>query len=111
MGLLHLLLRWDRVDHLPLIAREAKILAESRQGILRGIVTTAHAISSSELGALSQGLGKLLGKQVVLERQLDPALMGGLRVCVGSLLLDASVERLLQQVRRHLLQTKGSFSQ
>lgn len=108
MGLLHLLLRWDRVDHLPLIAQEAKLLAETRAGVLRGIVTTAHPISSSELGALSQGLGKLLGKQVVLERQMDPALMGGLRISVGTLLLDGSVQRLLQKIRRHLLQTKGS---
>jgi F-type H+-transporting ATPase subunit delta len=106
MGLLSLLLRWDRVDHLLFIAKSAQAIAEERQGILRGKVITAHPISQSEVSVLAQALGKTLGKRLLLERTLDPAAIGGVRVTVGTLLLDGTVTSQLAQVREKLLATK-----
>ncbi len=104
--LVDLALRWDRIDHLPAIAQEAAAAAEARQGILRGTVTTAHPISSAEAQALAKAVGKRLGKQVVLERQVDPRLLGGARMAAGSLLLDGSVANHLERIREHLLEAK-----
>lgn len=106
LGLLNLLLDWDRVDHLPVLAEEAKSVAEARQGILRGRVVTAHPISSAEMEAVARGLGRLLHGQVFLERSVDPAILGGIRVTVGTTLLDASVRTMLEEVRTQLKQVK-----
>lgn len=106
MALLHLLLRWDRVDHLPELFAEAQKVAEQRQGILRGVVTTAHPISSAELGRVAQAVGQKMGRRVLLERRVDPKVLGGARVEVGTTLLDGSVRAQLGRVREQLLAVK-----
>lgn len=106
LSLLRLLLRWDRIDHLAVLMEEAVKAAEARQGILRGTVTTAHPISSAEMEQVAQAVGRRMGKQVMLERRVDPALLGGARVAVGSTLLDGSVRTQLARVREQLLGAK-----
>ena len=106
LSLLRLLLRWDRIDHLPAVMEEAEKSAEARQGILRGTVTTAHPISSAEVDQVAQAVGRKMGKRVLLERRVEPELLGGARVAVGSTLLDGSVRTQLAQVREQLLGAK-----
>jgi F-type H+-transporting ATPase subunit delta len=106
MGLLRLLLKKDRVAHLPAISEEAKELSEARQGVVRGQVTTAHPISSAETQRLAQAIGKAMDKRVILERQVDPSLLGGARITVGGTLLDGSVRAQLKKVREQLLAAK-----
>ena len=105
-GLLDLLIRWDRIDHLPVIVEEAARLAEIRQGILRGEVVTARPISADEAEALSSAVGARLKKKVQLERVVDPALIGGVRIIIGTLVFDVSVQTQLQKIRQQLLETK-----
>lgn len=106
MGLLRLLLKKDRMAHLAVISEEAKELSERRQGVVRGQVATAHPISSAETQRLAQAIGKAMGKRVILERQVDPSLLGGARISVGGTLLDGSVRAQLKKVREQLLATK-----
>ena len=106
MALLHLLLKRDRVEHLPAILEQARSAAEERQGILRGYAITAHPISSAETELLAQAIGKALKKKVMLERQVDPSLIGGIRVTVGSKLLDGSVRTHLDEIREQLKAAK-----
>ena len=105
-SLLTLLLKRDRIDHLPAIAEEAVLAAEARQGLLRGWVTTARPISSAEAQTVADAIGKLLGKRVVLERRIDPATIGGIRVAVGTTLLDGSIQAALENARKQLLGVK-----
>ena len=106
MALIRLLLRKERVEELPVLAEEAAAVAEERQGILHGEVTTAHAISSAETDRLGAAVGKVLGKKVLLERKVDPDILGGVRIRVGSALLDHSVRTLLGEIREHLINAK-----
>ena len=105
-ALLQLLLRRDRMEELPGVAEEAASISEARQGVLRGRVTTAHPISSAETERLAQAVGKAVGKRVILERQVDPALIGGVCVAVGSVMLDGSVRAQLKRVKEQLKAAK-----
>ena len=106
MGLLRLLLKKDRVEQLPAVGEEAKAVSERRQGVVRGQVATAHPISSAETEELAQAVGKAMGKRVILERRVDPSLIGGARVAVGGALLDGSVRAQLEKVREQLKAAK-----
>ena len=106
LALLKLLLKKDRMNHLPLLADEAVKVAEQRQGILRGEATTAHPISSAETERLAGAVGQVLGKKVLLERRVDPEILGGVQIKVGSTLLDGSVRKLLEEVRGQLKSVK-----
>ena len=101
-ALLDLLLRWDRVDQLPAVYSQAVKVAELRRGIYRGTVTTAHPVSSAEVERLNQAVGKALGKKVILERQVNPSLLGGAQIAIGTNLLDGSVSSRLKELSRQL---------
>jgi len=107
-GLLDLLIRWGRIDQLEEVARQAVEIAEAHRGVTRGTVTTAHPISSRETEAVAQAVGRRLGRQVVLERAVDPALLGGVQVAVGTVLFDGSLRRRLEDVSKELKQAKVS---
>ncbi len=106
MALLNLLLRWDRLELLPAIWEEAVAVHEARRGLVRGRIATAHPISSSQVDGVAKALGGRLGKKVVLERSVDPQLMGGVKITVGTHLLEASVASRLNDFRRQLLSAK-----
>lgn len=108
MGLLRLLLEWNRIDLLPAVALEAVRIAEAQAGLVRGQVTTARPISLAETEAIAKAVGTQLGKRVVLERAVDSKLLGGIRVAVGTLLIDRSIRRLLEEVHFHLKEIKVS---
>ena len=101
-ALLDLLLRWDHIDQLPAVYTQAVKVAELRRGIYRGTVTTAHPVSSAEVERLSQAVGKAIGKKVILERQINPALLGGAQIAIGTNLLDSSVSSRLKELSRQL---------
>jgi len=98
MGLIQLLLRWDRTELLGFIGQEIEAIAQAHQGIVHGTVATVRPISSEETETIARMVGKRLGKQVILERQVKPELLGGVQVTVGTTLLDGSVQRRLRNV-------------
>jgi len=104
--LLGLLLKRRRIDHLPEIAEEAIRISQACQGTLRGEVTTAHPISNAETDAIAKGLTKHLRTEVVLERSIEREILGGVRVRIGTTLLDGSIQRRLNDLREHLKSIK-----
>lgn len=106
LELLKLLLRRDRMEDLPAVAESAAAVWEARQGVVRGRAVTAHPISDAETQAVARALSARLGKRVVLERSVDPAVLGGIRVQVGTTLVDGSVVRQLNDLREELKSVK-----
>lgn len=62
-------------------------------------VTSAVALSDTQLKALSGSLKNAVGTTVAVETVVDPELLGGLVVKVGSRMVDSSLRTKLQQLR------------
>lgn len=71
-----------------------RLQAEAR-GESSAHVTSAHPLSKAQLAALAERLKASLGKNVDLETKVDPDLIGGLVVRVGSRLIDTSIRTKL----------------
>lgn len=93
-----------RLEIAPLAIRKyLELLAESRNEL--GVaVTSAKALTPSQVAALTASLSQATGKKVTLNTQEDPALIGGVHIRVGSKLLDHSVAGRLQRMRVALTQ-------
>jgi len=84
------------------IAREFEVLVAEATGILDVELTTAVELSQQEFDALVQRIGKASGRDVRASRAVDPDLVGGLVLQIGSRRLDASIRGRLERLRHQL---------
>lgn len=61
-------------------------------------VKSAFPLTSSEKAALSKKFKEQLNRDMTLAEEVDPALMGGLLITIGSLVLDGTVANKIEQV-------------
>jgi F-type H+-transporting ATPase subunit delta len=103
-SLLHLLGDRNRLDQLGRIVDVFRELADEQLGRLRARVTSAVPLDDQAARALAAQLSATTRKQVIVERTVDPELVGGVVAQVGSLVFDGSVRTQLEDLRRTLKQ-------
>ena len=77
-------------------AFQAKLAAH--RGEVSAEVTSAVPLKPAHVEAVNEALRAIVGREVVLEARVDPALIGGLTVRVGSRMLDNSLRTKLQNL-------------
>ena len=78
-------------------------LVDLRAGIVEAKVSSTQPLTDLQTAALSASLAQRTGKTVRLRWTQDSALLGGLRVQVGSTVYDASMQGQLKQLKAQLL--------
>lgn len=71
----------------------------ARRGEATAEVVSAKELSEQQKQALSDSLRRAVGTAVSVEARVDPGLLGGLVVKVGSRMVDSSLRTKLQQLR------------
>ena len=80
------------------IAGFRAILAE-RRGEATATVTSAVPLSASQTTALIESLKKSVGRKIDIVSKVDPSILGGLIVKVGSRMVDSSLKSKLQRLK------------
>lgn len=75
------------------------VLYAKKTGVVAAEVVTAQALTAAQLKSIQTALRASLGKDPELSTRVDPALLGGLKVKVGSKLFDASLKTRLDQMK------------
>lgn len=101
-SLLFLLADRNRLDRVAGVLQAFGELADAQLGRLRARVTSAVPLDPQALAALAAKLSALTRATVLLERQVEPALLGGAVAQVGSLVYDGSVRTQLEDLKRSL---------
>ncbi len=88
-----------RAAELPQIisAFEARLAAQ--RGTSSAVVTSAQKLTAAQLKSIKANLKKSLGKDVVVETKVDPDLLGGFVVKIGSRLYDSSLKTKLEGLK------------
>ena len=84
------------------IAREFERLIAEHEGIVHAELTTAVELSDKEARDLLRQIEQAAGRKVEATRTVDPGLIGGIVLQVGSHRLDASVRGRIERLRREL---------
>jgi F-type H+-transporting ATPase subunit delta len=92
-----------RAGQLEEIAKEFERLVAEHEGVVHAELTTAVELSDDEAGKLLQQIERASGRKVEASRSVDPDLIGGIVLQVGSHRLDASVRGRLERLRRQLV--------
>ena len=93
------LLENGRFAALPEIARQFRLLANAQRGSSDAVVYSAFPIDDAALASLAAVLEKRFDRKLQVSVQLDPSLIGGVRVAVGDEVLDTSVKARLEQMK------------
>jgi F-type H+-transporting ATPase subunit delta len=102
INLAKLLIESNRVTEIGAIVDEYEAMADAAAGRVRATVTTAIELSAHDRDRVADQLAKRLGKEISLRLEVDPEILGGLKLQYGDHLVDASVATRLQQLRRRL---------
>jgi F-type H+-transporting ATPase subunit delta len=73
-------------------------LAE-RRGEVTAEVTAAQLLSETQLALLSDQLRRSVGRRVSIDARVDPGLIGGMIVKIGSRMIDGSLKSKLQRLQ------------
>jgi F-type H+-transporting ATPase subunit delta len=92
-----------RTGSLEEIAREFERLNAEHEGVVHAELMTAVELSDEEAQTLLQQIEQASGRKVEATRSVDPDLIGGIVLQVGSHRLDASVRGRLERLRRELV--------
>ena len=91
-----------RTGQLEEIAREFERLVARHEGIVHAELTTAIELSDEEASDLLARIEESTGRKVEATRKVDPGLIGGIVLQIGSHRLDASVRGRIERLRREL---------
>ena len=91
--------RNGRLFALPAIIKAFRALAAEERGEVSADVTSAAPLSSTQLKTLADTLKQKIGKTVTLTEHVDPSLIGGLVVKVGSQMIDSSLKTKLTAMK------------
>ncbi|WP_245841613.1 F0F1 ATP synthase subunit delta [Sphingomonas lenta] len=84
-----------RLGQLPAIVRAFRLLASRHRGETTAEVTSAHPLTEDQVVELKQQLRARLGREVSVDLSVDPELLGGLVVRIGSTMIDSSIRTRL----------------
>ncbi|WP_338033482.1 F0F1 ATP synthase subunit delta [Devosia salina] len=96
---LRLVARNGRLFALDTIIAVFRELAAAARGEATADVTSAAPLSDAQAKALAETLKAKLGKTVTLNQFVDPSLIGGLQVKVGSQMIDSSLKTKLAAMK------------
>ena len=89
----------SRLAFLPEIASQYRSLANALSGSSDAVVYSAFPIEGAALADTEKLLEKRFGRKLNVSVELQPELIGGIRVVVGDEVLDTSVKARLEQMK------------
>ena len=91
-----------RLSALPEIASQFHALVSERSGVSDAVVYSAFAMEPAQLADVVASLEKRFKRKLNATVQVQPDLIGGIRVVVGDEVLDTSVKARLEQMKAAL---------
>ena len=95
---LGVLARNGRKDQLMPVIRAFRRLAADHRGEETAEVVTARPLNDDQLARLKQQLRTRAGREVAIDASIDPAILGGIVVKLGSRQIDASIRTKLNRL-------------
>ncbi len=99
---LSLLLERDRLSYLPAIASRYRRLLDEKRGRVEARVVSSGPLEAATLNRLRESLSRLSGKEVVLQPESDPGLIGGVVIQLEGKVYDGSVRAQIEKMKERI---------
>ncbi len=102
LRLLELLIEKRREKFLEAVCEEFRKLQEAHQGVVRATIESATPLTEAEQNGIVQKLQQSTGKTIIPTFEVNPDLIGGVRVQMGDYQIDGTLRGALDRLRDHI---------
>ncbi len=102
LNLILLVIKNRRESYLKLILEDFLQMKDSKEGIIKPVYTTALELTEDEKIKLKKEIDSITKKNSIPSFEVDPALIGGFTINIGDSIIDGSVKRQLEMMRKSL---------
>ena len=96
----------DRILFLKEKLKEMEKIHLKKLNVLQGIVKTTVPLEENEYNSLVDKLEKKYNKEVILKKEIDPGILGGIYVRIGNDVIDGTVKTRLDDLEKLMLATE-----
>jgi len=91
-----------RVEMIPAIASDYKVMMDAVSGVISGELITVSELNEERKSAIQANLEKQAGKKLELAFATDKEILGGIVLKVGDKVMDASLKAQLQILKENI---------
>jgi F-type H+-transporting ATPase subunit delta len=102
LNLAYLLAHKDKLGIAGDISQQYDRLLDTHYGIEHVEVITALSLDDEDRERISNQFEKIIGRKIIIDAQVDPSIVGGIRAKIGDTLIDGSVKGKLGALRKSL---------
>ncbi len=102
LNLILLVIKNRRESYLKLILEDFLQMKDAKEGIIKPVYTTALELTEDEKIKLKKEIDSITNKNSIPSFEVDPALIGGFTINIGDSIIDGSVKRQLEMMRKSL---------
>ena len=106
LSFLLILIEKERILHLKEKLNEMEKIVLERDNILKGIVKTTFPLSDEQYKLLIEALEKKYNKKIILERIIDPDILGSIYVKIGDIVIDGTVKFKMDKLKELMLEVE-----
>ncbi len=99
LNFLRVIIDKNRSEIFPISSRIFADLVSRHRGETHGVVQSAQPLDEASFASIEKAVSSRFGARVMLERAVEPALLGGIRVQVGNQVIDASIRGRLEKLK------------
>lgn len=104
LNALKVILDKGRINELPEIVNEFMTIAYNASGAAEAVVYSTTTLTEDELNRISTTFAQKVGKTTLhITNEIDPSLLGGIKVQVGNLIYDSTIATKLENLKRTLI--------
>lgn len=103
-----LLVEKNRATLLSLIYESLQDQVDEQNGVTRAKVYSASSLDVDQVSKIKEALMKISGKSVTMSTEVEPWLLGGIKVDMSGVIFDGTVKAKLDQMKNQLLNQMGS---
>ena len=101
---LSILVTKRRIFFLNTIFKHFLLLVSKKRGELKASLISSKSLTNDELNNLNTEISKAIGTVINLDYKVDENLIGGLKIQIGSLMVDTSIKNKLKKYEQTMLE-------
>ena len=102
LDLLHYLIDSDHINLLQLIIKQFNLICSQQNKTTQVVLTTVNKMSLEEKNEVVKSIENALSKKIILNNQLDPNMIGGIKLRIGNMIIDGSISQRLEKLKQSL---------